>query len=207
MGRQARQSDTFGPDVYVKIPVANTNGESAALLVRQLTQDNIKLNVTAILTLDQVHSTVAALEGSPSAYVSVLAGRIADAGVDPRPIMKGSLALMKPQPRLELIWASPREVFNQVQADGIGCHIITITHELLKKLKGPCAMQAAESASSASEYGSYFYNNGTIERLHGPMPGMPRGVRVGRPCGHAGSRPHPGCSSYRIRKILRCSEA
>ena len=134
MGRQARKLATFGPNVYVKIPVTNTQGESAAPLVRQLTQENIKLNVTAILTLDQVRTTVEALEGSPSAYVSVFAGRIADAGVDPLPIMKDSLALMKPQPQLELIWASPREIFNLVQADGMGCHIITITHELLKKL-------------------------------------------------------------------------
>jgi transaldolase len=134
MGRQARKLATFGPNVYVKIPVTNTKGESAASLVRHLTQEKIKLNVTAILTLDQVHTTVAALEGSPSAYVSVFAGRIADAGVDPLPIMEESLALMKPQPQLELIWASPREIFNLVQAEVMGCHIITITHELLKKL-------------------------------------------------------------------------
>jgi transaldolase len=134
MGRQARKLAMLGPNVYVKIPVTNPKGESAASLVRQLTRENIRLNVTAILTLDQVRTTVAALQGSPSAYVSVFAGRIADAGVDPVPIMKDSLALMKPQPQLELIWASPREVFNLVQADGIGCHIITITHELLKKL-------------------------------------------------------------------------
>jgi transaldolase len=134
MGRQARKLSALGPNVYVKIPITNTKGESAAALVRQLTAENIKLNVTALLTLDQVRCMVAALEGSPSAYISIFAGRIADAGVDPLPVMKEALALMRSQPQLELIWASPREIFNLVQADNIGCHIITITHDLLKKL-------------------------------------------------------------------------
>jgi transaldolase len=134
MGRQARKLAALGPNVYVKIPITNTRGESAAPLVRQLTAENIKLNVTALLTLNQVCAMVDALEGSPSAYISVFAGRVADAGVDPVPLMKEALALMHSQPRLELIWASPREIFNLVQADRIGCHIITITHDLLKKL-------------------------------------------------------------------------
>jgi len=134
MGRQARKLAALGPNVYVKIPVTNTRGESAAPLVRQLSRESIRLNVTAILTLDQVHTAVDALQGSPGAYVSVFAGRVADAGVDPLPVMKEALAIMKPQPQLELIWASPREIFNLVQADRIGCHIITITHDLLKKL-------------------------------------------------------------------------
>ena len=134
MGRQARKLAALGPNVYVKIPITNTRGESCAPLVRQLTAENIKLNVTALLTLDQVCAMVDALEGSPSAYISVFAGRVADAGVDPVPLMTEALALMRSQPRLELIWASPREIFNLVQADRIGCHIITITHDLLKKL-------------------------------------------------------------------------
>jgi transaldolase len=134
MGRQARKLATLGPNVYVKIPITNTKGESAADLVRQLTAEKIKLNVTALLTLDQVRTMVGALEGSPSAYVSIFAGRVADAGVDPLPVMKEALVMMRSQPRLELIWASPREIFNLVQADSIGCHIITITHDLLKKL-------------------------------------------------------------------------
>jgi transaldolase len=122
--------------VYVKIPITNTKGESAAPLVRQLTQEHIKLNVTALMTVEQVRTTVEALSGSPGAYISVFAGRVADAGVDPLPLMRESLAVMRPQPQLELIWASPREIFNLVQADQIGCHIITITHDLLKKLPG-----------------------------------------------------------------------
>ena len=134
MGRQARKLAALGPNVYVKIPITNTKGASAAPLVRQLTRENIKLNVTALMTVDQVRTAAAALVGSPSAYISVFAGRVADTGVDPLPIMRESLAVMRPQPQLELIWASPREIFNLVQADGIGCHIITITHDLLKKL-------------------------------------------------------------------------
>jgi transaldolase len=136
MGRQARKLAALGPNVYVKIPITNTKGESAAPLVRQLTGENIKLNVTALMTVEQVRTMAAALAGSPSAYISVFAGRAADAGVDPLPIMRESLAVMRPQPQLELIWASPREIFNLVQADDIGCHIITVTHDLLKKLPG-----------------------------------------------------------------------
>jgi len=134
MAGQARKLAALGPNVYVKIPVTNTKGQSAAPLVRQLTRESIKLNVTALMTVDQVRTMSAALEGSPSAYISVFAGRVADAGIDPLPIMQESLAVMKPHPQLELIWASPREIFNLVQADQIGCHIITITHDLLKKL-------------------------------------------------------------------------
>jgi transaldolase len=122
--------------VYVKIPITNTRGESAAPLVRQLTREEIKLNVTALMTVEQVRTMATALLGSPSAYISVFAGRVADAGVDPLPIMRESLDVMRPHPQLELIWASPREMFNLVQADDIGCHIITVTHDLLKKLPG-----------------------------------------------------------------------
>jgi len=134
MGRQARKLAALGANVYVKIPISNTKGASSAPLVRQLTGEGIKLNVTALMTVEQVWTAAGALEGSPSAYISVFAGRVADAGVDPVPIMQEALAVMRPQPQLELIWASPREIFNLVQADRIGCHIITITHDLLKKL-------------------------------------------------------------------------
>ena len=134
MGRQARKLAALGPNVYVKIPVTNTRGESAAPLVRQLTGEQIKLNVTALMTVEQVRTITAALAGSPSAYISVFAGRAADAGVDPLPLMQESLEVMRSQPQLELIWASPREIFNLVQADRMGCHIITMTHDLLAKL-------------------------------------------------------------------------
>ena len=102
----------------------------------ELAKDGVSLNVTALFTLKQVDNTVAALQGSRKSYISVFAGRIADAGVDPMPIMEGALQLMRSEKQLELIWASPREVLNIVQADQIGCHVITVTHDLLKKLPG-----------------------------------------------------------------------
>ena len=136
MGRQARKLAALAPNVYVKIPITNTRGASSAALVRELTGEGIKLNVTALMTVEQVRTTTEALAGSPSAYISVFAGRVADAGVDPLPLMREALAVMRSQPQLELIWASPREIFNLVQADQIGCHIITVTHDLLKKLPG-----------------------------------------------------------------------
>ncbi|MEO8594499.1 MAG: transaldolase [Candidatus Solibacter sp.] len=134
MGRQARKLAALAPNVYVKIPITNTRGEASAPLVRELTREGIQLNVTALMTLEQVRTTAEALSGSPSAYISIFAGRVADAGIDPLPIMIKALEIMSPQPQLELIWASPREIFNLVQAHQIGCHIITITHDLLKKL-------------------------------------------------------------------------
>jgi transaldolase len=102
--------------------------------VRSLSEHGIKVNVTALMTVPQVEGVVTALADSPSAYVSVFAGRIADAGVDPLPTMVKALDILRPHAQLELIWASPREVFNVVQADEIGCHIITVTHDLLAKL-------------------------------------------------------------------------
>jgi transaldolase len=134
MEAQARTLASWGPNVYVKIPVTNTRSESSAKLVSALSQDGIQLNVTALLTLAQVEEVRAALEGGAPACVSVFAGRIADAGVDPLPIMTRSLEVIAGDPQMELIWASPREVFNVVQADEIGCHIITVTPDILKKL-------------------------------------------------------------------------
>jgi transaldolase len=134
MARQARLIASWGPNVYVKIPVTDTKGASTAKLVRQLTEDGVKLNVTAILSLSQVRTVVDALSGSDAAIVSVFAGRVADTGLDPVPLMTAALHLVALNPALELLWASPREVLNIVQADAIGCHIITMTHDLLKKL-------------------------------------------------------------------------
>jgi transaldolase len=134
MARQARLIASWGPNVYVKIPVTDTRGASTAKLVRELTEDGVKLNVTAILSLSQVRTVVDALSGSDAAIVSVFAGRVADTGRDPVPLMTAALQLVSLNPALELLWASPREILNIVQADAIGCHIITITHDLLKKL-------------------------------------------------------------------------
>ena len=131
---QARLIHTWGPNVYVKIPVTNTKRESACDLIHKLSHAGIKLNVTAMLTLDQVCAVAAALAGGAPSNVSVFAGRIADTGVDPVPIMAQAVRMLRPHPQIELIWASPRELLNVFQADAVGCHIITATPDVLKKL-------------------------------------------------------------------------
>lgn len=132
--RQARLIASWGENVYVKIPVTTTNGESMASLVRELSEDGVKVNVTALFTTAQVELITAAVKDGAPSYISVFAGRIADAGIDPVPIMARSVQIMMQAPRAELIWASPREILNLVQADRVGCHIITMTHGLLEKL-------------------------------------------------------------------------
>jgi transaldolase len=134
MERQARQIAAWGPNVYVKIPVTNTRSEPAYGLVRRLSEARIKLNVTAILTLEQVREVAAALAGDTPSVISVFAGRIADTGRDPVPLMAAAVEMVRPYPREELLWASPRELLNVFQADVIGCHIITATNDVLKKL-------------------------------------------------------------------------
>jgi transaldolase len=134
MRRQATMIASWGKNVYVKIPVSTTSGESMAPLVRELSESGVNVNVTAVFTTAQVELlTEAVKDGAPS-YISVFAGRIADAGIDPVPMMARAVDIMVAAPRSELIWASPREILNVVQADQIGCHIITVTHDLLKKL-------------------------------------------------------------------------
>ncbi len=134
MRRQARLIASWGKNVYVKIPITTTSGESMASLVRELSEDGVQVNVTAMFTTAQVEMITAAVKDGAPSYQSVFAGRIADAGVDPVPIMARSVEIMKAAPQSELIWASPREILNVVQADQVGCHIITVTHDLLKKL-------------------------------------------------------------------------
>lgn len=134
MERQGEKIATWGENVYVKIPVTNTRGESSAPLVRRLAGRGVKQNVTALMTLQQVEEVAAALSDGPAANISVFAGRVADTGVDPLPLMRRALEIMAPHPQLELIWASPRELLNIVQADEIGCHIITVTGDILGKL-------------------------------------------------------------------------
>jgi transaldolase len=134
MERQAMKIAAWGENVYAKIPVTNTKRAPAYDLIRRLSHSGVKLNVTAILTLAQVRDVVDALAcGSPS-YVSVFAGRIADTGCDPVPLMAAAVEMIKPHKGMELIWASPRELLNIFQADAIGCHIITATSDVLKKL-------------------------------------------------------------------------
>jgi len=134
MERQARAIAGWGANAYVKIPVTDTAGTSAAPLIERLSADGIALNVTALLTLDQIRATAAALAPAAPAVVSVFAGRIADTGVDPVPMMEEALRILGERPRAELLWASPRELLNIVQADAIGCHIVTVTGDLLAKL-------------------------------------------------------------------------
>lgn len=135
MREQALKLDALAPNVYVKIPITNTRRQSAVPLIQELSHRGLKLNITAIMTLPQVSAVVAALHPDSPAFVSVFAGRIADSGRDPLPIMQQALRLLRSKPRSELLWASPREVFNIVQADRMGCHIITVTPDLLAKAR------------------------------------------------------------------------
>ncbi len=132
--RQALKICRWGENVYVKVPVSTTSGESLAPLVRELSESGVKVNITAVFTTAQVELVAAAVKDGAPSYISVFAGRIADAGIDPMPIMARSVDILVQAPRAELIWASPREVLNVVQADQVGCHIITVTHDLLEKL-------------------------------------------------------------------------
>jgi len=134
MERQAREIATWGENVYVKVPVTNTRREPAYDLVRRLANEGVKLNITAIMTIDQVRNVVDAVKDGAPSCVSVFAGRIADTGRDPVPIMSECVEILKAAPQAELIWASPRELLNIIQADAIGCHIITVTNDILKKL-------------------------------------------------------------------------
>ena len=120
-------------NVYVKIPITNTRGESALPLVRELANEGVKLNITAILTREQVSGVADALNPQVPSVVSVFAGRIADTGRDPMPMMRENLTLLKNQPKAELLWASVREVLNIFQADECGCHIVTVPHDILNK--------------------------------------------------------------------------
>lgn len=134
MERQARKIASWGPNVYAKIPVTNTAAEPALKLIECLSHTGVMVNVTAILTLGQVRDVVNALAGGSPSYVSVFAGRIADTGRDPLPLMAAAMEMIKIHDGIELIWASPRELLNVFQADSIGCHIITATSDILKKL-------------------------------------------------------------------------
>ncbi len=134
MKKQAFRLKSFGDNIYVKIPVTNTKKESSVKLVRELTQEGVKLNVTAILTLEQVEVVAKALEKGAPAVISVFAGRIADTGIDPVPVMKKSKIITKNHSNIELLWASTRELLNIFQAEEAGADIITVPPDILKKL-------------------------------------------------------------------------
>ena len=135
MEKQAYEISSWGNNVYVKIPVMNTKKINSYKLIKKLTDDGIKVNVTAVMTMEQIKNTASVLNANVPSYLSVFAGRIADTGVDPLPIMKDAVDILKFTNKAELIWASPRELFNIIQADKIGCHVITVTDSILNKLK------------------------------------------------------------------------
>ncbi|MDQ3691855.1 MAG: transaldolase [Chloroflexota bacterium] len=135
MYRQATELATWGPNVFVKIPITDTRGASSADLLRRLAREGVQLNVTAITTLEQVVRALDAVAASPAAVISVFAGRIADTGRDPMPVMRQAVEVISPHLNLELLWASPREVLNVYQADEVGCQIVTVTADILRKLE------------------------------------------------------------------------
>jgi len=134
MIRQGRRIATWGPQVFVKIPVTDTQGRPTAEVQRTLSGEGVQLNVTAMTTPAQVETVVECLAPGVSHFVSLFAGRVADTGRDPVPLVKETLEILEPRPEVRLIWASPRELLNVIQADEVGCHVITVTHDLLKKL-------------------------------------------------------------------------
>jgi transaldolase len=132
---QARKISSWGKNVYVKIPVTNTKNISTSGIIKKMSLDGIKVNVTAIMTGEQIEKVFLAIDSAVPSYISIFAGRIADTGVDPLPLIASALDKCRKNPRAEVIWASPREVLNVLQADWVGCHIITITDEIMSKLK------------------------------------------------------------------------
>lgn len=157
MERQAKLIATWGDAVFVKIPITNTKGESSIPLIRRLSAAGVKLNVTAILTLQQVREVVDALDANVPAIVSVFAGRIADTGRDPVPLMAEAAKICSEKPKAELLWASPRELLNIFQAEEVGCRIITVTSDILKKL----AMVGKSLDELSLDTVKMFYNDAT----------------------------------------------
>lgn len=157
MEQHAKEIATWGDNVYVKIPVTNTRREPAYSLVKRLSHAGVKVNVTAMLTLDQVRHVAESLRDGAPSCVSVFAGRIADTGVDPVPMMAEAVRILKDVPAAELIWASPRELLNVFQADSVGCHIITATNDILKKLD----LIGKDLAEYSLDTVKMFYNDAT----------------------------------------------
>ena len=155
MEQQALKISKWGENVYVKIPVMNTKMMPSYELIRHLSLKGVKINITAIMTLEQVRMVSESVIGGPSCFVSVFAGRIADTGVDPVPLMRQALKILKIAPNAELLWASPREVLNVYQAESIGCPIITATNDILKKLN----LKAKDLTEFSQETVKMFYQD------------------------------------------------
>jgi transaldolase len=162
MERQALKIRTWGENVYVKIPVSNTRQEMSYGLVRRLSDAGVRLNITAILTLSQVQAVADAVKDGPESIVSVFAGRIADTGLDPVPLMSEALEILQAAPKAELLWASPREVLNIYQANSIGCHIITATNDIIRKL----SLASKDLAQYSLETVQMFYDDATRAGYH-----------------------------------------
>jgi transaldolase len=158
MERQALEIASWADNVYVKIPVTNTKRESCRGLVKRLAKAQVKLNVTAIMTLAQVQEVLTALNPAIPSFVSIFAGRIADTGTDPLPMMETALEMLKPQPKAELVWASSREILNIFQADAIGCHVITVTKDILGKL----SLVGYDLGDYSLETVKMFYDDGRV---------------------------------------------
>ncbi len=165
MEHQAREIASWGSNVYVKIPVTTTKGEFAGSIIRSLSSKGVKLNVTAIMPLEQVRQVGAALDPATPAIVSVFAGRIADTGRDPVPHMAEALRILKDRPKAELLWASPRELLNIFQANEIGCHIITVTNDLINKL----SLVTKDLNDYSRETVSMFYKDATSAGFSIPL--------------------------------------
>ena len=155
MERQALKIRTWGENVYVKIPVSNTRQQMSYDLIGKLAGAGVHLNITAILTLEQVNAVADAVKNGPASVVSVFAGRIADTGLDPVPLMSKALEILEVAPQAELLWASPREVLNIYQADAIGCHIITATNDIIRKL----SLSGKDLAQYSLETVQMFYDD------------------------------------------------
>jgi transaldolase len=158
MERQALEIAGWASNVYVKIPITNTRGESCRASVERLAYRHVKLNVTAIMTLDQVRDVLSALNPAEPSYLSIFAGRIADTGVDPVPLMAKAVDMLKRHSHTELIWASSRELFNVVQANAIGCHVITLSNDILAKLP----LLGHDLAAYSRETVTALYNDGRM---------------------------------------------
>ncbi len=156
MERQAKIISAWAPNVYVKIPITNTKGQSSSELIKKLSKEGVKLNVTAILTVPQVEVVANSLDPKKPAIISVFAGRIADTGVDPMPIMRKAKEILSKYPNFELLWASTRELYNIYQAEEVGADIITVTHDILKKL----AMVGYDHHTLSIETVKMFYEDG-----------------------------------------------
>ena len=155
MERQALLISSWGKNVYVKIPVMNTKKQYSYDLISKLSQSGVQLNITAIMTLEQIKNISNVVIGGASCYVSVFAGRIADTGIDPIPLMKEALKILKKATNAKLLWASPREVLNVYQAEAIGCHVITATNDILKKLN----LKGKDLTDYSQETVQMFYND------------------------------------------------